>query len=71
MLGIHFKKIHQMDEAERWLRLAAGQGHATAQFSLSTMYSLGDGVAKDVQEARIWREKAVAQGHIGCKRSRN
>jgi len=68
VVGIHFKKIHQMEEAERWLRLAADQGHATAQFSLSIMYSLGDGVEKNVAEAELWKQKAAAQGHIGCKR---
>ena len=68
VVGIHFKKIHQMEEAERWLRLAADQGHATAQFSLSIMYSLGDGVEKNVAEAEFWKQKAAAQGHIGCKR---
>jgi hypothetical protein len=67
VVGIHYKKIRQMDEAEHWLRLAAGQGHATAQFSLSTMFSLGDGVAKNRQEANRWRQEAAAQGHIGCK----
>ncbi len=57
--------------AVRWLFLAAEQGHAAAQFDLSIMYSLGDGVAKDKTEAGKWKEKARAQGHIGCKRTRS
>jgi TPR repeat protein len=32
------------------------------------MYSLGDGVEKNVAEAELWKQKAAAQGHIGCKR---
>lgn len=57
--------------AVRWLHLAAEQGHASAQFDLSIMYSLGDGVAKNKAEAKKWKEKAQAQGHIGCKRPRS
>ena len=51
-------------EAVHWLHLASEQGHASAQFDLSIMYSLGDGVAKDNAEAKKWKEKAGAQGHI-------
>ena len=57
--------------AVRWLHLAAEQGYASAQFDLSIMYTLGDGVAKDRAEAKKWKEKAQAQGHIGCKRPRS
>ena len=37
------------DEAARWLRLAADQGHAEAQYSLATMYVMGliDGPASE------------------------
>jgi TPR repeat protein len=43
--------------AVRWLHLAAEQGHASAQFDLSIMYSLGDGVAKTRQRPRNGRKK--------------
>ena len=31
-------------EAVRWYRLAAEQGHASAQFNLGVMYARGEGV---------------------------
>jgi TPR repeat protein len=68
VVGLACKMSGRKAEAVEWLHLAAEQGHASAQFDLSIMYSLGDGVAKDKAEAKKWKEKAGAQGHIGLKR---
>ncbi len=38
-------------------------GFANDQFHLGRVYSLGDGVPKDLTEARKWYEKAEALGH--------
>ncbi len=38
-------------EAERWFRLAGDQGHADAQYKISSMYASGVGVAKEAVEA--------------------
>jgi hypothetical protein len=40
----------------------AKQGHVKAQLSLGVMYSLGQGVEKDDQEATKWFELAAGQG---------
>ena len=50
------------DEAEsvRWYRLAAEQGHATAQFSLAFRYVTGAGVPQDDVQAHMWYNLAAA-----------
>ena len=70
VVGLACKMIGRKAEAVEWLHLAAEQGHASAQFDLSIMYSLGDGVAKDKAKAKKWKEKAGAQGHIGLRKDK-
>ena len=48
--------------AAAWLRRAADQGLADAQFILGLMYYQGEGVAKDEQEAAAWIRRAADQG---------
>ncbi len=56
-------------EAIKWYRLAAEQGHESAQsnllaaqFFLGSMYYTGDGVTQDYKEALKWYRLAVEQG---------
>lgn len=49
-------------EAARWLRLAADQGHPTAQFQLALMLSEGVGVPRNPTEAAHWCRRAAALG---------
>ena len=49
-------------EAVAWYRLAAEQGHATAQYFLGVSYDNGDGVPQDHAEAVTWHRKAAEQG---------
>ena len=61
-------------EAGRWLREAASQGHADAQFNLGNLcYSIllrnrvtGEGSASRI-EAYVWYHLAAAQGHAQAK----
>jgi uncharacterized protein len=46
----------------KWVRKAAEQGHATAQYNLGLMYDTGYGVPKDLVEAVNWYRKAAEQG---------
>ena len=41
-------------EAVRWLRLAADQGHVSAQLALGVMYASGQGVPQDYMQAHMW-----------------
>jgi TPR repeat protein len=54
-------------EAVRLYRIAAEAGLAVAQTNLASMYRYGEGVALDVQQARQWYERAVAQGWAKAK----
>ncbi len=49
-------------EAVKWLRLAAEQGMAKAQFALGVMYVNGEGVPKSPVEAYAWFSVAAALG---------
>lgn len=50
-------------EAVRWYRAAAEQGHADGLAGLADMYAKGEGVEKDLGEARSLYEKAADAGH--------
>lgn len=53
-----------------WLTKAAEGGNADAQYSLATQYHMGAkeiGLGHDKPRARVWYEKAAAQGHQGAK----
>ena len=52
-----------MNEAAKWYRSAAEQGQAEAQALLGSMYTQGDGVAKDKAEAEKWFKLAAKQGN--------
>ena len=45
---------------------AAERGHAMAQYNLAQMYRAGDGVARDVGQARRWYEAAASQGGMAA-----
>ena len=50
-------------DADEWIRKAADQGFARAQFSLGAKYELGDGVTQSYSLAAKWFRKAAVQGH--------
>ena len=47
----------------KWLKKAAEQGFAKAQFSLGYYFSEGIGVEKNSQQAFLWYKKAAEQNH--------
>eukprot|EP00613_Pedinella_sp_CCMP2098_P069310 CAMPEP_0171902596 /NCGR_PEP_ID=MMETSP0993-20121228/1922_1 /TAXON_ID=483369 /ORGANISM="non described non described, Strain CCMP2098" /LENGTH=71 /DNA_ID=CAMNT_0012532207 /DNA_START=1 /DNA_END=212 /DNA_ORIENTATION=- len=50
------------NDAVKWFRQAADQGHAYAQCSLGLMYEEGKGVTQDFNEAVKWFRQAADQG---------
>jgi TPR repeat protein len=50
-------------EAIKWLKKAAEQGDAEAQYNLGFCYGNGEGVEKSFTEAVKWYKKAAEQGH--------
>lgn len=57
------------EEAVRWLRRAAEQGHAKSQYGLGLHLSAGEGVMPDPKEAYAWFLKAAEQGHAYAERA--
>ena len=55
------------EEALRWFRRAAEQGHAGAQNNIGGAYREGHGVAQDYEEALRWFRRAVEQGHADAQ----
>jgi predicted aspartyl protease len=47
---------------EPWMREEAEGGNPDAQYALAARYRNGEGVARDEAQARIWLDKAVANG---------
>lgn len=54
-------------EAQRWIRSAAKQGIAEAQFRLGTMHLKGEGADQDYAEAMRCFRLAADQGHAGAQ----
>ncbi len=45
----------------------AARGDAQAQYHLGLMYAKGEGVKQDFSQAKLWWEKAAAQGFAPAK----
>ena len=50
------------EEAVRWFKIAADQGHSRAQNTLANCYYAGEGVEEDSKEAAKWFKLAADQG---------
>ena len=61
-----------LEQAARWYRAAANQGHADAQYNLGLMTLRGQGGLKmDRSEAFVWWGRAVMQNHLQAVRQIN
>jgi Sel1 repeat-containing protein len=58
-------KAHPRDyeQAMKWLRMAADQGHVEAEDRVGLMYYLGEGVPQDYLEAVRWYKTAANKGN--------
>jgi TPR repeat protein len=61
-LGYLMDLAEENTEAVRWYRAAAEQGHKDGLAGLADMYAKGEGVEKDLAEARSLYEKAADAG---------
>ena len=63
MLGTIFEfseNFYDLNEARRWFRMAAKQGHAAAQFNLAWIES-------SLPEIEKWYQMAAEQGHAAAQ----
>ena len=62
-LGIIYSYVDRsFFDAVKWLRRAAKNGNAPAQYQLAEFYALGLGVSKNPVEAKKWYERSAKQG---------
>ncbi len=52
-----------LEKAVKWYKMAAEQGHVSAQLNLGVMYNQGSGAPQDYKEAAKWYQKAAEQGN--------
>ena len=62
-LGYLLDLAEENAEAVRWYRASAEQGNGEGLAGLADMYAKGEGVDKDLTEARMLYEKAADAGH--------
>ena len=62
-LGNILDLAEQNEEAVEYFRKAAAQGVPDGYYGLAVMYSTGEGVKKDMKQAREWMVKAAEAGH--------
>ncbi len=53
-----------VEDALKYYRLSAAQGDRDGQYGLGMLYFLGEGVPKNLTEARQWFERAAVQEHV-------
>lgn len=65
--GLWAAVLSQYDDAARWLRRAAEQGHVGAQLSLGEAYLTEEGVPRDETEAAKWLLLAAGAGNADAQ----
>ena len=63
-LGARLDEQKSYNDAAKWYRLAAEQGHREAQFNFACMLSKGLGIETDALKAAEWCRKAAEQGLV-------
>ena len=58
----------EYQEAATWLRPWAEKGQVEAQYRLGTLCENGQGLAKNLEDAKKWYREAAAQGHVRARR---
>lgn len=69
LLAYILDKAGASEEAAAYYRKAAAQGDADGEFGLGSMYAAGEGVKRDLAEARRWITLAAEKGHAGAVNS--
>ena len=63
-LGDILDKAEEDVDAAAWYRKAAVQGNAAGEYGLGQMYLKGEGIKKDVEQARIYVLRAAEKGNL-------
>lgn len=65
-LGDILDKAEEDVDAAAWYRKAADQGNAAGEYGLGQMYLKGEGVKKDVEQARTYILRAAEKGNLAA-----
>lgn len=65
-LGDILDKAEEDVEAVEWYRKAALQGNASAEYGLGQMYVKGEGVKKDLEQARLYVLRAAEKDYLAA-----
>lgn len=68
-LGYILDKSELDDEALSYYRKSADQGEAAGEYGLGTMYAAGEGVKKDMAEARKWYVRSAEKNYFPAVQS--
>lgn len=63
-LGDVLDAAEEDEEAAAWYRKAAEQKYAAGEYGLGQMYIKGEGVKKDLEQARIYILRSAEQGYL-------
>lgn len=63
-LGDVLDAAEEDEEAVTWYRKAAEQKNAAGEYGLGQMYAKGEGVKKDIEQARLYILRAAEQGNL-------
>jgi TPR repeat protein len=67
-LGKFLRRIDQYDRALDILKRSAAIGYAPSMRTVGTMHAKGEGVPRDLHQARRWWERSIAGGNVFAKR---
>ena len=65
-LGDILDKAEEDTEAVAWYRKASEQGNADGDYGLGQMYAKGEGVKRDLEQARAYVQRAADKGHVNA-----
>lgn len=63
MLGEIFRENAEYEKAFNYYLKGAKSNHVYAQFSVALAFATGQGVKRDMQEAKRWLKSAASLGH--------
>ena len=61
------RDVEEREEAAKWMKKAADQGHVNAQFVLGKLYADGRGVQKSLSKSLAWFVRAADQQHAAAQ----
>ena len=63
-MGDMLDKAEEDEAAVEWYQKAAAQGNAAGEDGLGQMYAKGEGVKKDLEQARLYIQKAAEKNYV-------